>query len=356
MQLLAQFPLNDLSFGQVSYNIIRELWRKNVDLGLFPIGNPDLTAYQPPSELVQYIQESINRRFSLLKRETPCLTLWHLNGSEKILTPNQTLLTFYECSQPTDVEVSIAANQKQTLFSSSYAANKFQERGLTNGGTFFCGFDEDVKPTDKTYFPDRVTWSLIGKYESRKATKQIIQNWIKKYGNNHGHSLNCLIYNPFFKPEENQQLIMETVGGRVPWNVNFLPHLRTNAEMNDLYNATDIDLSGLSRGEGWGLPSFNTTCLGKWSIVANHTSHKDWATEENCVLVEPDGEIDCHDGKFFQKGGPFNQGVFYTMSDEKMIAAFECAEKLAKQKNQKGLDLGLEMTYSRSVEQILEKL
>ena len=41
------------------------------------------------------------------------------------------------------------------------------------------------------------------------------------------------------------------------------------SKVNILINNIDIDLSGLSNGEGWNLPAFNATALGKWSIVSN---------------------------------------------------------------------------------------
>ena len=69
--------------------------------------------------------------------------------------------------------------------------------------------------------------------------------------------------------------------------------------------------------------------MGKWSIVSNNTSHKDWATAENSILVEPDHEFPVYDGVFFKKESAVNHGVFYGMTEDNMIAAFEKAEKFA---------------------------
>ena len=82
------------------------------------------------------------------------------------------------------------------------------------------------------------------------------------------------------------QAVSQALEGKRYGNINFLPYLKTNSEVNDFLNAIDIDLSGLSGGEGWNLPSFNATALGKWSIVLNATSHTDWATQSNSILVE----------------------------------------------------------------------
>ena len=39
MKLLVNAPINALSFGNVSVNILRELFKKNIDLIFFPIGD-----------------------------------------------------------------------------------------------------------------------------------------------------------------------------------------------------------------------------------------------------------------------------------------------------------------------------
>ncbi len=360
MSLIFEAGLSQLSFGQVSYNILRECQKRNLDIGFFPIGGISLDCFQPKKEFVDYLQEAINRRYDLLKREMPSYKLWHLQGSDNLRTPNQTLLTFYECSEPTSYEKTITSLQKKTLFSSNYAAEKFVECG--NVGTFSCGFDPDLHETGKKYLEGKIHFSYTGKFEHRKQTREVIKAWVKRYGNNSKYSLTLLTFNPFFSqnPDENHQanarLIQEALGEKRIWNCNILPPLKTNAEVCELINATDIDLSGLSGAEGWGLPSFNATALGRWSIVLNHTSHKDWATPENCILVEPDGTRPVQDGVFFKKDSPVNQGIFYTLSEEKMIEAFELAEKKFGQKNVEGLKLKDQFTYSKTLDQILSHL
>ena len=91
MKLLLEIPLNRLSFGNVSYNLIRELYKLNVDIGIFPIGNVDLSAFDASEELKTYIEEAINRRWDFLSSEIPCLKLWHLNGSENRKNKDQYL-------------------------------------------------------------------------------------------------------------------------------------------------------------------------------------------------------------------------------------------------------------------------
>jgi hypothetical protein len=136
-------------------------------------------------------------------------------------------------------------------------------------------------------------------------------------------------------------------------NINFIPTLKTNSEVNDYLNSIDIDLGGLSGAEGWNLPSFNATCLGKWSVVINATAHKDWATKTNSILIEPSRMKDAYDGIFFNKGNEFNQGQFFDISDEEMENAILQSISYAKKPNPEGLKLQETMTYEKTTETIL---
>lgn len=357
MQLLIDAPINSLSFGNVTINLLREMWKRGYDVGIFPMGNNvDASTFQLKPEFGQWIQESINNRFKYLKKDIPTIKLWHLNGSDSRKTKDQYLLTFYECSQPTEIETTITSLQDKTFFSSQYSLNKFREAGCENTELFTLGFDEDFHQTGKKYLSKKCHFGLMGKFENRKHTAKIIKTWLKKYGNNPNYLLSCCVTNPFFKEDQMRQILGGVLEGKQYNNINFLPYLKTNAEVNDFLNAIDVDLTGLSGAEGWNLPAFNATCLGKWSIVLNATSHKDWATSENSILIEPNGTMPAYDGVFFQQGQPFNQGEFFTWDEEQVIQAMEKAEQLVGQKNEKGLELGRTLTYSKTLDQIISKL
>ena len=354
MKLILEAPFNSLSFGNVSLNIVRELHRKEVELSIFPAGDLDFKAYEISDDLKKYIEDSVNNRWKNISARIPSLKLWHLNGSENRKTKDQYLFTFYECNQPTEVETKICGLQDKTFFSSREAKKHFTDQGLTNCQFIPLGFDEDFKVTGKEYLKDTIHFGLMGKFEKRKHTQKIIKTWLKKYGNNPKYQLSCCISNPFFKPEQMQGLWNDTLEGVNYNNLNIIPHLQKNSEVNELLNAIDIDLTGLSGGEGWNLPAFNATCLGKWSVVLNATSHKDWATEENSILIEPSGEMPAEDGVFFKKDSPFNQGTFYTWSEDQALEAMEKAESKVGQINTEGVKMGDSMTYSKTVDSILD--
>lgn len=358
MKLILNAPINPLSLGQFSYNLIRELWKMNADIAYFPIGPVQLEAFQPKKELVAYIQDAINKRHTHLSRDTPTLKVWHLVSQNKedpfqaLLTPNQTLLSFHETDSVTPFEKTMAEINTKTLFCGNYSEGIFRQAGCENVGSFNIGWDEDFQKNNKKYL-DSIHWGIVGKREFRKNTEGVIKAWIKKYGNNRNHSLTCLITNPFLSPEDNQRIIASILEGKRIWNVSFLPHIKTNAEMCDFYNAIDIDLSGASFSESWGIPAFSATGLGKWSVVNNFGGHKAWANSDNSILFEPDGMQDCYDGVFFNKGNICNQGRFSKYSEDSLIHAMERAENVAKMVNLHGKFLQEKFTMSKIMKQLL---
>lgn len=356
-KIIYKAPLNAVSFGNVSYNLLREMYKRKISVSFFPIGNIDINSFDKiDPDFKVWMESCVNNRFTSIHKDTPTLQLWHINGSENRITSRQTLFSFYEVDNPTVAEKNLVDLQDNVIFSSSFAAEKFELIGCENTCAIPLGFDEDFGPTNKEYLKDKIHFGLFGKFEHRKHTAKILSLWAKKYGDNYDYQLTCCITNPFFKPEQMNQLIGQALEGKRYGNINFLPFLRTNSEVNDALNSIDIDLTGLSGGEGWNLPSFNATALGKWSIVLNASSHQDWATSDNSLLIDPKGKVSAIDGQFFIQGHPFNQGNIYTFDDDLVVSKMEEASSLAKKPNKEGKKLASQFTYKKTLDSILKKM
>ena len=114
----------------------------------------------------------------------------------------------------------------------------------------------------------------------------------------------------------------------------------------------------MSGGEGWGLPEFQSTALGKHAVILNAHGYKEWANEINSVLVEPKGTIDSHDGKFFKQGEFFNQGNFFDWEEDDFLDACDqaigrCAIEPV---NEYGIQLQRDFTYEKTLDELLKKL
>ena len=355
MRLLVNAPINGLSFGNVSVNILRELFKKNIDLVFFPIGDKaEMDAYDKiDPDFVKYLQAATNDRYSKISKDIPSLKLWHIFGSETRYSKNQSLFTFHEVSEVTNLEKNLLKLQDNIFVSSNYTKNIFNLNGLDNVTHVPLGFDNDFQITNKTYLQDKIHFGILGKFENRKNTARIIKSWLKLFGNKPEYQLSCAITNPFLDKARFQNELLKVLEGKNYNNLNFVPHMQTNSEVNDFLNSIDIDLGGLSGAEGWNLPSFNASALGKWSVVINATAHKDWATNDNSILIEPSSLKDCYDDVFFKKGQSFNQGQFFDISDQEMDDAILKSLSYAKTPNPEGLKLQKQFTYEKTVETIL---
>ena len=105
MNLTADIPLNNLSFGNVGVNILRELFKKEIQVNLFPKGEQQLDSFNKLSEdFKNWITKSTEYRLHHIDKDSPTLTLWHLHGAERRISSKQFLLTFYELESPTFIE------------------------------------------------------------------------------------------------------------------------------------------------------------------------------------------------------------------------------------------------------------
>tara|TARA_X000001382_G_scaffold130173_3_gene124194 strand:+ start:280 stop:1368 length:1089 start_codon:yes stop_codon:yes gene_type:complete len=356
MDLSVEAPLNSLSFGNVSYNILRQLWRKGVNVNLFPLGgNTDFKSFDKmDKDFFEWLKESALTANLKVKKDVPSFKLWHLNGSQSRIGPKQALYTFYELDQPTESEVNLAKLQDKVYFSSQYSADLFKNQGV-DASVIPVGFDEDFKKIENgSLSPEIIHFGLMGKFEKRKHTEKIIKLWLSKFGNNNKFQLTVCATNPFFNEKEMNSILSNCLSGKRYTNINFLPYLKSNSEVNQLLNSIDIDLTGLSGAEGWNLPAFNASCLGKWSIVLNETAHKDWANNVNSILVDSNGTEPCYDGKFFQEGSSFNQGNIYTWNSDNVAECMDLAVSKKGQINTEGEKLKDEFSYSRSVDRLLK--
>ena len=207
--LVANVPLNGLSFGNVSLNLLREMWKRKMAVSIFPIGNAaDIATFDNlDPEFLQWIDHSIKERLEGVSGTTPSLKLWHFNGSENRITEKQHLFTFHEVNFATHIEASLANLQTSVTFSSTFSQEVFKSNGCKNTHSVKLGFDEDFSILDKKFYEDKVVFGLSGKFEKRKHTAKIIKLWINKYGGNFKYRLHCLIHNPFYQPEEMQGII-----------------------------------------------------------------------------------------------------------------------------------------------------
>ena len=357
MDFALHLPVNNLSFGQVSHCILREIYKRGLEPSLFPI-NEDISSFSVDQDFLKWIKSCIAKGPRFHKREHPVFMLWHLNATGMAtVSIKQVLLSFYELDAPTPAEVNIASNANKLLFTSQHSIDTFSNFGVKSS-LVPLGFDSHhFKKLDKPYYDDgRIVFNLCGKLEKRKRHNKVIQSWAKRFGDDKRYHLQCAIDNPFLK-KEMPALINRILNGKNYFNIQFLSFMEKNIVYNDFLNSGDIVI-GMSGGEGWGLPEFHSVAIGKHSVILNSTGYKEWADSDNSVLVNPSAKISSVDGIFFKEGAEYNQGRIYDFEEDAFIHACETAIKRLEENriNEKGLELKNKFTYSNTTDKILEHL
>lgn len=320
-------PINPVSFGQVSTALLKEVYRRTNggEVNLFPIGNNDLSARKNDEEFVSWLNHNIQKTPSRHDREDLVFKLWHIVGSLESYSAAQCLYTFYELDEPTELELNILKNQRAVIVSTEYTKNILEANGLRNVYKIPLFFDEEsFYKTQKPYLSDRITFNICGKFENRKHHVKAIRSWINRFGNNKDYFLQCAIHNPFLTPEDNKKVIDFITEGKKFWNVSFLPRMKENSVYNDFLNSADI-IIGASGSEGFGLPEFQSVCLGKHAVLTRAHSYKEWADEESACFFEPGPMEPAYDNMFFRKGQDHNQGNIFGFNQDGFVNACEKA-------------------------------
>lgn len=356
MSLSFNLAINTVSFGQISSLILRELFNSNKNINLLPIGNVDLSTQSDLTpEFGEWLQRSINNALSNHSRQDKIFKLWHLNGSFESYSDKQILLSFYELDQPTKTELNTVKNNYKVLFSSKETVELYNNLGCKNVEYIPLAFDKyNFNKIDKTYFTDdRIVFNLVGKLEKRKHHLKILQLWANKFGNNKKYALQCSIFNPFMKPEDQNVMISQALNGKNYFNINFLPFMGQNKIYNDFLNSSNI-IIGMSGGEGWGLPEFHSVAIGKHAVIMNAHGYKSWANRDNSILIDPNSKIEAYDRIFFHKGVPYNQGNIYDFNGDDFISG--CEEAIKRVEKNKINTNGLQLQEAFSSEKMLDSI
>lgn len=362
MNLNLEAAFNNLSFGAVSFGVSLELFKRDIYPNILPIANNlDINSQdKAPQDYKNWLTLCAQKFYRNFNKNYPTLKVWHIQNSWHKVSDKQYLLTFSELDRLTDVEVNILNQQEKIFVTSNFTKSVFEKCGVEVPVIYTpLGFDSiHYYKTDKKYLDDCIVWDVHGKFEPlRKRHEKTIKTWIKVYGGNRKHRLHLYVTNPFVKPEQMQQFYNQLFEGKQPpFNITVFNYLATNSLLNDGYNCCNIVLA--MGNESIDLPGLTCCALGKHAVVHNTRGIKDWANDKNAVLVNSKGQLEAHDGMFFFKGQPYNQGFFDDFDENDLVAAMETAVKRYESNpiNEEGLKLQETYSFKRGVDIILKEI
>ena len=174
-------PVNNLSFGNVTYNFLKELYNKgDAHVTFFPIGDSiNFSAFDKASEdFKSWVNDRAQNRLTDVDKDVPTLKMWHILQGEQRITSRQYLYTFYELDSPTSVEKNLVNLQDHTFSAARMLILAFKKAGCENTNAIPIGFDEDFLK-QKVYHADKVHFVLMGKFEKENIPQELFSYGLK---------------------------------------------------------------------------------------------------------------------------------------------------------------------------------
>lgn len=292
-------PICSTGYGIASLNILKNLHNlSDGNLSLFPIGQ--ISVQNQSDYSLCELCASNAEDFDI---HAPHIKIWHqFDLAQRIGKGKYYSYSFFELDTLSNKEIKHLSVPDHIFASSEWAKSIISNHNVTADisvvplGVDRNIFDEQKYPIEKPY--EKYTFLNIGKWEIRK-----------------GHDILLDLFQKAFPTEQDVELWMvaaEHTNGYSKeaelkqWKAMYMvdPRIKICTGVNDQIQIAQIiseSSCGLypSRAEGWNLELLETMSMNRPVIATNYSSHTEFCTQENSLLVEVDELEEAYDGKAF---------------------------------------------------------
>ena len=310
MKLNIQAPINQLSYGIMATNMIKELDLLGVDITLFPIGKIDV-----PTEIIEsgkIIQLINNQKYNF--RDNDSLRIYHQHDlAQKIGKGRHFGYTTFELDEFTAVERNNMNVCDKVITATRWGQNILQYCNTYPDAYAPLGVDRSIFNESVVVQPrnivrdskDKFVVLNIGKAEKRKGTLEAIRAFNLAFTRYDPVELWLVISNVFLTPAEKLQWrnkILDPLFNPLYNKTRILDaRLDTQHDIAQIIQQADCGLF-LHHSEGFGLPILEMMSCGKDVIVTNYSGSTEFANEKSAHLVDIDTMEIANDDKWFTRG------------------------------------------------------
>lgn len=347
MRLNLQAPINQLGYGVASLNILKALQAEDVEVSLFPIGQPQVTN--------QADADAVRRGVETAKTfdpQAPCLKIWHQNQmAERIGSGKFIGFPIFELDTFNDLEKHHLNSCDELMVCSQWAKRVVEDQCPPFSAKVVpLGVDSDIFKLAQSRNDGKVVFFNCGKWEIRKGHDVLIQAFRKIAEEYNNIELWMMCSNPFNSKEENNK-----------WHelynhpkVKLIPRMETQQEVYNIMSQVDCGVFP-SRGEGWNLELLEMMAAGKHVIATNYSAHTEFCSQDNAKLIPIKDTEPAFDNKWF-----FGQGNWAKIDDEEVdLLAQEMslfAETYKGEQNINGIETAKKFSWQNTAKEIVKCL
>ena len=295
MKLNLQAPINQLGYGVAGINILKALQSEDVDVSLFPIGQPQVTN-QADADAVRKGMETAQT----FEPYAPCVKIWHQNQmAERIGSGKFIGFPIFELDTFSDLEKHHLDACDELMVCSKWAKDIVDKVGLDVATHVVpLGVDAELFPPAPARQNDKTIFFNCGKWEIRKGHDILIKAFQKVLEHGEDVELWMMCTNPFNSADEDARWHQLYSHPRV----KLIPRAETQAEVYNIMSQVDCGVFP-SRGEGWNLELLEMMAAGKHVVATDYSAHTEFCNKENAGLVSISDIEPAFDNKWF-----FGQG------------------------------------------------
>lgn len=352
-------PINMVSYGYVSTNILHALMDLGEEVCLFPIALQEVDN----EDTLRLVHQCIDNGKTKFSWSNPSIRIWHQNDMAQHIGSPRIGFPIFELDKFHDIELYHLRSLDHIFVTSKWAKDVILDNiPEADVSVIPLGVNSKVfKPKDKIDFPTAKFRVLVcGKAEYRKGhdiAPAILKEAFEGIEDN--VEIYVMIENHILSKSEMDE--WKSFFSSTGLNVKFIPRLAGQYDVANLYNQVDCGLF-MSRAEGWNMPALEMLACGKRIVITNYSAHTEYCTSENSYLVDIDETELAYDGKFFQNGVG-NWAKIGKSQIEQAVVHLRCAymtyqvsSGYSVYRNDKGIETAKQFSWQNTAKQILESI
>lgn len=347
MNINFQCPINELSYGIASVNILKEVDKLGHRISVFPIGPIQCSQADVP-----LIQKWIDNS-EMFDANAPCVRIYHQNRmAERIGRGKFYGFPIFELDTFSEIELNHLSSTDELIVCSEWAKTVVSVN-LPNYADKVhvvpLGVDSKIF-SPAPIVRGTTVFVNIGKWEKRKGHDILARAFLAAFPKDEDVRLFMLPTNPFAKDEEksiwearykNPKIVLRS-------------RLTAASEVARMLQEADCGVFP-SRAEGWNLGAIETLACGKHLIITDYSAHTQFCNEENARLIKVDAVEPAIDGIWF-----FGAGNWASLGNdqfEQLVNHFQAVHR-EKQAgtlkiNQSGVNTANEYSWCNSARKLM---
>jgi glycosyltransferase involved in cell wall biosynthesis len=290
-------PINNTGYGIASWNILKNLYRLNLNIAYFPIGQPSASSKEDYDLILKLYHNS-----HYFDHEAPFIKIWHqFDLANHIGKGRYFALPFFELDTFNEMELSHLKVPDQLLVTSNWAKDVLRSNNINSQVNIVpLGVDRNIFDENKyaKNHTNKYVFLNIGKWEVRKGHDILLELFQNAFPFQEDVELWLLASentNNYSSAKELDR--WKNIYNSDP-RVKLLPSAQNHIEIAQIMNDANCGIFP-SRAEGWNLELLEMMSMNKPVIATNYSAHTEFCNSNNCYLIDIEEKEKAYDGKAF---------------------------------------------------------